>query len=143
MQPVCSPFHNGDMARYRWYQVLLIPKWNRYFASLKSQIASRGLVPPEMWGSHEQHEVARRIEEVLCRVCWGEHFTFHPLDPLLVVGEWEVGDLSEVQALMEIEREFAITISREELDELLANGTFGDLVNLVSSKANRLTSRST
>jgi len=136
MEVISSPLTNGDMARYRWYYVLLMPRWQRYVTSLQSQCEKRGEVPANAWLGGERYEVARQIEGILGEVCWGVTLSFHPDDPFSVVGEWEIGDMSEVHALMNIERRFAVEISDEELQQLVADGTFGDFVDMVQRKRN-------
>lgn len=135
MEALCSPFKNGDMDQYRWYQVLLIPKWQRYAASLETQLKRRGSIAPAAWGQTDRWEIAQRVEAVLRRVCWADHpFQFHPNDPWRVIAEWEIGDASEVQALMEIEESFGISISDTDINAFPENGTFSDFVELVRSK---------
>lgn len=103
--------------------------------ALKQQLAERGEVPVDVWGSGARQEIARRIEELLAEHCWGERLSFHPDDPWLVAGEWEVGDLSEAEVLMAIEGEFGVKLpAGGELAELLVAGwTFGDLVSRVEA----------
>ena len=76
--------------------------------------------------------IAMKVEKILAEACWGERFSFHPDDPWLVIGEWEVGDLSELDALFRIEEEFGIGLPRNEYAErIIAAMTFGDLVTVI------------
>ncbi len=99
-----------------------------YRESIKAQIEERGIVPFEVWGAEERYKVAKRIEKILCENCWLEEFSFHPKDPYYIIGEFEIGDLSEVEALMSIEEDFGFTFDD---DHFKSPPTFEQVVDYV------------
>lgn len=113
-------------------QIVYGTEWQRYYRSIRRQITARGPVPDVAWVSEERCSAARRIEGILTERCWGDDFTFHPDDPYRVVGEWEVGDLSEVDALAEIGGDFGVHIDQDAIARLVEKGlTFGGFVDYV------------
>jgi predicted nucleotidyltransferase len=109
--------------------------WRRYFRSIKRQVEQRGPIPDAVWETDERRRAAKTIEKVLSEICWGEYFTFHPDDPFYVIAEFEIGDLSEVEAMMEIETQLGIKIDDETIDRFLKNkATFGAFVDYVVSE---------
>ncbi len=95
----------------------------------------RGPVRAETWGDAERLTIAYSIEAILEDCCWGERLHFHPDDPWRVVGECEIGDLSEFEALMDIEKKFAVDLSAEVLQPFFAKEpTFGDFVDFIREK---------
>lgn len=103
-----------------------------YRQLLRRQCQDRGPVPAELWKSLVRHNIALGVEEVLAEACWAERFSFHPNDPWLVIGEWETGDLSELDALFRIERKFGVELPRKQFAESVVAGlTFGDLVTMI------------
>lgn len=137
MQPLISPFQLGDLpAKIPWWRWIFGSPWGRYYESIKRQIDERGEVKDEIWGTADRLQIARKIESIIAEACWGETFKFHPDDPYLVVGEWEIGDLSEIECVMEIEEQFAIHIDEDETRQLLdRNATFGQFVDFVLEKS--------
>jgi len=139
MKAITSPKRNGDLdikgrfARVPVLRVMLYgTEWQRYRDSLRGQLAERGAISDSVWGRAERLDAARKIERILEEYCWAEEFRFHPDDPYVVVGEWEIGDLSEVEALMEIEEVFDITIKYEEMSASIGEEpTFGEFVDYV------------
>lgn len=135
MKPLESPIQRGDLSPNRWYHFLIGPRWQQYFASLKRQMKDRGAVSPEVWGDAERLEIATQIEAILEDCCWGEPMHFHPDDPWRVVGEYEIGDLSEIEALEEIGDKFGVELS---IDVMLSffdrEPTFGDFVDFIREK---------
>ena len=83
------------------------------------------------WAGFGDHGTAMDVQNLICNACWGEEFSFHPCDPYMVVGEWEVGDLSEVEAVLEIEERFRVNLPRDKLERIIEGGTFGDFIELV------------
>lgn len=135
MKPLESLIHRGDLSPNRWYHFLIAPRWKQYFDSLKQQLKERGPVPPEVWGDPERLEMASQIEAFLEDCCWGERLHFHPKDPWRVVGEFDIGDLSELEALMDMEKKFGVDLSLENLAPFMAcEPTFGDFVDLIREK---------
>jgi hypothetical protein len=137
VKPLRSPFLSGQVRR-RWYHRLpFISPWNEYIRALKHQLAKRGAVPAGVWGDQARQDIAKKVEGILCEHCWREYLAFHPDDPWMIVGEWEVGDMSEVEVLMEIEAAFKVVMpAGKTLMELLGNGwTFGDLVSHIAAAA--------
>lgn len=128
MKPLESPFSNGQIIR-KWYHQLpgFLPR-QKYIAALEEQIKERGKTNEAEWKTSEHFAVAKRIREILCEHCWEVEFDFAPQDPWFIIGEFEIGDLSEVEALMAIEEEFEVTLlKRNDLDSL----TFLDLVDQI------------
>ena len=103
MEPIESPFNNGQLPRpgSRWRHFIpgLGPSWRDYRAAVIAQATARGEVPPEVWSGASRHAIAQKLQRRLCEA-WGIDLSFHPEDPWLVIGEWEAGDLSEVEVLM-------------------------------------------
>ena len=136
MRPIVSPFRLGETGAKSIKDRLLGSKWRRYRDSIRSQLSDRGPVPNSAWGDPKRLEVARKIEGILAKVCWGENFHFAPDDPYGIVGEFEVGDLSEVEGVMAIEQEFHIKIPWEEMKgEFGEYPTFGQFVDYVMKLA--------
>ncbi len=135
MKPLRSPFETGQVPR-RWYHCLFTP-WRQYFDALKQQIEARGPVPEDAWSDQRSKAIAEKIEELIGESCWGELVRFHPDDPWLVIGEWEIGDLSEAELLMEVENTFEVKLPPEEdLSRLIMQGwTFRDMVSWIKQGA--------
>lgn len=140
MDPIRSPIERGDVTPHTVNPLVHFFTYARrcgeYLDSIKAQLAARGPVLASEWGSADRLAVARELEAILGEHCWGgEKLQFHPEDPWFVVGEWEMGDLSEVEALMETERRFDISLPFEEVRPMIERGgTFGDFVDLVMRK---------
>jgi len=150
MRPLQSPRETGELANpamgWRWLVSLVTgpDRWQRYRNSLKRQIAERGPISEDAWQDPERLEVARAIERILDDCCWGERFRFHPDDPYVVVGEFEAGDLSEVEALIEIEKKYGIRFNDKEMESFLrTNPTFGQFVDLVIERKQIVSEEST
>jgi len=127
----------GILGRLIWW--LWQPtEWHAYFQSIERQVRERGPVPEGVWGTPQRLAIAKRIEEILGKVCWPKRLSFHPDDPWLVIGELQVGDLSEVEALMEIEEQFCLDLPEDFVNETAALLTFGDLVTIVQRQGTRL-----
>jgi len=146
MKPLVSPKENGDLAEEKppvkssnvllkilsRIRIISFNNWRIYFESIQRQIQERGPVPDSAWQTTQRLETARKIEGILEENCWHEGFTFHPDDPYKVVGEWEIGDLSEFEAKIEIEYQFDIRIEDEQIRQMLEkNITFGEFVDYV------------
>jgi hypothetical protein len=126
MKPLSSPFTNGQITR-KWYHQILTPR-QQYISALQEQISERGKTHDEDWKTPKHVEVSNRIKEILRGICWEVELDFAPQDPWFIVGECEIGDLSEVEVLMDIEKEFKVRLrSRDDLGLL----TFLDIVNLI------------
>lgn len=132
MSALLSPYDRGLTGKdfSIWTKFLSFVKgenrWHRYRNDLRRQILARGKIPDSVWESPERLAIARKIEDILAANCWDEPFRFHPDDPYAVVGEFEVGDLSEVEAVMDIEDSFDIKIPDKALQ-----GTFAELVDYI------------
>jgi hypothetical protein len=132
LQPIISPLKLDDLGAKSIKELLFGSKWKRYRDSLRKQLADRGLVPDSAWGSPKRLAVARKIEGILAEVCWGENFRFAPNDPYAIVGEFEIGDLSELDGVMAVEKEFGIKILWKEITaEIGECPTFGQFVDYV------------
>ena len=110
MQPIRSPIEIGDVSRPRWYQAFYGRRWKAYFHSLKVQLKQRGPDLDSAWGTPERLAIAREIEAILAEYSWGETIRFHPNDPWRVISEWEIDELSEVEAIPTIETRFGVTL---------------------------------
>ncbi len=116
-------------------------KWRAYFLSIKQQTEERGPVTKEVWESSERYAIVKKIEEILAESCWGEKFSFHPNDPYFIIGGFEaetlsmVGDLCDVEALMEIEDFFDVKFPENFKEFFAGDPTFGDVVTLIEKKA--------
>jgi hypothetical protein len=75
---------------------------------------------------------------VLHDKCWPDQLSFHPNDYWLVIGEWEIGDLSELETLMEIEKRFGLNFPKGFGDRIDQGLTFGDLVGFIEDHGTRL-----
>ena len=111
-----------------------------YFRSLSRQVNERGPVSADVWQTPLRRNIANDIEAILSDACWGERLSFHPDDPWLVIGEWEIGDLSELDAVFRIEKRFGIELPRRELGErIMAGMTFGEFVSIIEGRGTQLT----
>jgi len=136
MQPIISPFKLSDLSAKTVKELLFGSKWQRYRDCLRKQLADRGPIPDSAWGSPQRLEVARKIEGILAEVCWGEDFRFEPNDAYSIEGEFEIGDLSEVEGVTAVEKEFSIKIPWEEMKaEIGEDPTFGQFVDYVMKLA--------
>jgi hypothetical protein len=151
MKAITSPLKLADIERpipealARWgilghalWLCLRPTKWQAYFQSIKRQVEERGMVPESAWGTPRRLAIARRIEAVLHDKCWPHQLSFHPNDCWLVIGEWEIGDLSELEALMEIEERFGLNFPKDFGDRIDQGLTFGDLVGFIEDHGSRL-----
>jgi hypothetical protein len=143
MKPIISPFKLGVIrTKPRWHERILVmglSLWSKqcqhYRKLLREQIEARGAVVDSAWGSAERCEVARSIEAILAEKCWCEPFTFHPDDPAYVVMEWEVGDLSEAEAIMDIEDMYDAMFPNCDIERIMKEeATFGEFVDYVLEK---------
>ncbi|MBL7042622.1 MAG: hypothetical protein ISR77_28560 [Pirellulaceae bacterium] len=115
-------------------------KWQAYFRSLKRQVNKRGPISADVWQTPLRRKIANDIELILSDACWGERLSFHPDDSWLVIGEWEIGDLSELDAVFRIEKRFGVELPRKELGErIMAGLTFGELVTIIEEQGTQLT----
>lgn len=121
----------GMLGRLIWLSVR--PSVRRTYRRLvERQLDQRGSVPTDVWKTPARAAIANEIETILAVACWGERFSFHPDDPWLVIGDCEIGDLSEVDAIFRIERRFPTGLSLKEYGDRIKQGmTFGDLVTLI------------
>lgn len=93
-----------------------------------------------MWQTPLRRKIANDIETILSDVCWGERLSFHPDDPWLVIGECEVGDLSELEAIMKIEKKFGVELNTKDIFKRIAVGlTFSELVAIIEERGTQLT----
>jgi hypothetical protein len=135
---IVSPKSNGDIApKGRFSNVpalrtlLYGTEWQRYRNSIRRQCFERGPIPDSAWGTQERCEIVRKIRAILKEECWGEDFEFHPDDRYAIVGEFEIGDLSEIEALAEIENQFGIKIDEDMREILGDDATFGEFVDYI------------
>jgi hypothetical protein len=143
MKPLESPLKNDDLYPKGWCSkvpilrsILYGTRSQRYQNCFRHQLADRGPVPDSAWVNSERLAAARVIERILEENCWFEEFRFHPDDPYSIVGEWEIGDLSEVEALMAIEEQFGIEIEDDTMNKALGEApTFGQFVDYVMGLA--------
>jgi hypothetical protein len=152
MQALVSPYQTRDLERAipawlnAWglvgrilWKIFRPTVWQAYHASVERQIQARGTVPESAWGTPERVVIARRIEVILARCCWGQPLSFHPADPWLVVGEWEIGNLSELDAYYCICKEFGLPQGKEyfrnHFAERIARGmTIGEFVTFIEQR---------
>lgn len=139
MKEIESPFTLGLPARNMPVRYARIPilgrclwyfmrpsKWSAYLSSLKEQIEERGSVSDDLWPSEDHREIAKKITEILMQRCWGESLHFIPHDPYYIIGEFEIGDLSECEAMMDIEDHFKLKFL--EIDK---KTSFGQVVSYI------------
>ena len=117
-----------------WY-VLRPTIWQSYLKCLKEQVAERGEVPATAWPTERHAAIASKIEDILAESCWGEKLSFLPDDPYCIIGEIEVGDLSEIEAMMDIEDTFGIKFPPDEW-KIEKAVTFEDVVGFIERSAN-------
>lgn len=125
----------GLVGRMIW-KIMRPTRWQAYCQSVKRQIGVRGVVPDQAWETSTRLQIARQIEEILAASCWSERFSFHPDDPWLVIGQWEIGDLSELDAWWKICKLFELPYDKEYFEKNFARRieqgmTFGDLVTII------------
>lgn len=149
MNTIVSPLETPDLARpipgglvrlgivgHALWLCLRPTKRQAYFQSIKRQVEERGPVPDDVWRTPRRLAIARQIEAILGDVCWPERLAYHPNDPWLVIGEWEIGDLSELEALWKIGERFGFPVTtdfiRGDFAKRITEGlTFGELVSFV------------
>jgi hypothetical protein len=51
MKPIISPLKLGDLSAKTIKELLFGSKWQRYRDSLRKQLADRGSIPDQAWGS--------------------------------------------------------------------------------------------
>ena len=135
MKPLQSPIDLGDVKPAAWWNLWMGPNWMKYFDSLARQIEERGPVPREVWETQERADIAEQIEEILYTTCLLTPIQFHPDDPWKVIGEWEVGNFSEVQAIQDIATLFSIRLPLHKFAHRVEAGlTFGELVDWILTK---------
>ncbi|MBL9090097.1 MAG: hypothetical protein JNL96_02665 [Planctomycetaceae bacterium] len=133
MKQLVSPLETAEWKTLGWR------RWGNgrrcYVASLQQQMRERGPVPDEAWETAERLTIARKIEAIVADACHFTELRFHPDDPYRIVGDWEIGDLSELDALFQIERCFRISLPRSEVSPLVERrATFGEFVDLIQEK---------
>jgi hypothetical protein len=152
MQALISPYQTRDFERtiperlnawgfvgYIFWRVIRPTEWQAYHDSVERQVKARGIVPDNVWQTLERAAIAHRIEAILAQCCWGKQLSFHPEDPWVVVGEWEIGDLSELDAYYRICKEFGLPTGREffmqNFAERIEHGmTFGEFVTFIEER---------
>lgn len=148
MNAVSSPLNSTELERpapsrfSRWGFVGILAwwwlrptKWQAYFQSLKRQVNKRGSISADVWQTPLRRKIANDIELILSDACWGERLSFHPDDSWLVIGQWEIGDLSELDAVFRIEERFGIELPRNEfVEQVMAGLTFGELVTIIEKQ---------
>ena len=146
MKALVSPFELGAVRPFPkgcllggLHHIFVYPiAWRRYRSSLIDQCAARGPVTESHWPSPQHFAVAERLRPIFAGSCWAvPELTFHPADPMAVVGEFEIGDLSEVEHIMDVEDEFELPKLGPELELLLSRDgvTLGDLVEFLLKTA--------
>lgn len=152
MQPIVSPLKTADVARPipkglerlgivgRVLWLCFRPSWRfAYFQSVKRQVEERGSIPDSVWGTPRRLAVAREVEDILAVACWQERLSFHPDDPWRVIGEWESGDLSELDALWRIGDRFGCDLQTKAFAKQIVEGlTFGEMVSFLEEHGSRV-----
>jgi hypothetical protein len=119
----------GYAGQLLWTLRLSVMSGDRYLQSLIRQTRERGTVPPDVWNTHRQREIAKIIADILVSACWGEQISFHPSDPWIIIGKCEVSNMSDLDAIYRIEKAFNVKLFDNDIAEKVLNGlTFGDLV---------------
>lgn len=104
---------------------------------MQQQVERRGPITAEVWGVEPSRwQVARRVAVIIKDAIGWKADHFIPDDPvdILLWGGWY--DMGEVDAMMRIERQFAVDILKE-LSEAIFKGqmTFGQLVDYLIEHA--------
>lgn len=143
MKALESPLSNGDMyppppdpysnwgvvGRAAWVLRRKFTGGDRYLGSLKRQITERGTISPDVWGTDRRRRIAEQLHRILYTACWRENLSFHPSDPWMIVGKCEVGNMSELDAVLRIEKAFKVNLLAKDFWGRVQNGlTFGNLV---------------
>ena len=85
------------------------------YREIYKQLKERGSVPVEVWGK-DQHrvQIAQILEKSAQKHVWCEDVYFFPEDSFDIVYNLSIGDLCEVEALMELEEVFQLNIRKDE-----------------------------
>ncbi|WFB37475.1 hypothetical protein P3T73_06850 [Kiritimatiellota bacterium B12222] len=130
MKAIESPFENGQIPKHSIHRIFC--PWRAYRKSIKEQVRERGPVSQALWGTEKRKRIANTISNLIKNYCWGIDLEFAPNDPWFVIGELEVGDLSEIELIMAIECEFSVVLP----DDLFGREevfTFEEMVDLIES----------
>ncbi len=93
-----------------------------YVRGIEKQVKYRTSPTVEDWPSQKHYDIAKIIEKHIADKCWGTLLQFYPDDSFYIIGEFEVGDGSEQELLMQIEEDFGFLFS-ENLDEQISKDT--------------------
>lgn len=107
--------------------------WNMYRDGLEEQFQKREASHPSDWKSQRHFEISQKITEIINKEAWQfkTPYTYYPDDPYYIMGEFEVGDLSEVEILMDIEKAYTIQFPKN-MGELITDElTFEGVIDLV------------
>jgi hypothetical protein len=125
----------GRIGELLWKVHLYVHSADLYSQSVKRQVADRGAVGKDAWGTQHRWQIAQRISEIVAIACWNEHLSFHPNDAWRIVGKCEIGNMSDVDAVCRIEKEFQLVSPCDELWQRVKDGlTFGDVVTYITEK---------
>ena len=94
---------------------------------VQQMFSLRECIPPEIWGDEQKAQIADRIAKI-CQHCIGwQNRNFIPEDPFEIIIAWRTGDLCEVGALMNLEKEFRCKLDNAQVQHLMGM-TFGEVV---------------
>ncbi len=105
--------------------------WALYQECLEKQLENRR--PPTLsdWQSEKHFLTAEKVTSIINSIAWSKPFSFYPEDPYYIIGECEVGDLSEIEIIMKIENKFKIQFPKEFYGMIADGLTFGEMVDLI------------
>lgn len=100
---------------------------------LVDQAVQRGRIPESLWAEHDcNHEIRRKIEEIVIEHAFPVGSTFHPLDPIELMTVIRYGDLNEIEIIMAIEETFHLKITDQDIQKWIkSKTTFVDFIRWV------------
>jgi hypothetical protein len=111
-------------------------KAGRAFREMDRFVKRRGPIPSEFWGGDPRRcEVAQKVSSIIKGTIGWTTDNFLPDDPvdILLWGGWY--DLAEVEAIMEIEKQFVLDIPKDEIEKIFGGLTLGELVDYLLENA--------
>ena len=82
-------------------------KYSYAYREILKQLNDRGAVPLSVWGDDPRRlQIAKVLEKVAQEHIWGSDVYFFPEDSFDIVYNLTIGDLCEVEAIMELEEIF-------------------------------------
>jgi hypothetical protein len=106
-------------------------------SAILDQLAARPDIPGNVWRDNDQADIANRIIECVTSECEWPHPRFAPNDPFEILIQWRTGDLCEVAALMNIEREFGMSLDDKTIDRVVRM-TFGEVVDFIAASSRKV-----